>query len=167
MTPNEEKQLKVEEVQLVVFRLRDEEFGLPINQVTRIVRVPEITKVPEAPGFIEGVINLRGDVIAVIDLARQFELPAIAERPASSRIIVAEIGGKPIGLLVDEVPELVRIAKDDIDPPPEILQTKVKKEFISGVGKLKERLLILIEADKLLEPNEVKQLTQIKEGGTQ
>ena len=166
MTPNEEKQLKVEEVQLVVFRLRDEEFGLPINQVTRIVRVPEITKVPEAPGFIEGVINLRGDVIAVIDLARQFELPAIAERPASSRIIVAEIGGKPIGLLVDEVPELVRIAKDDIDPPPEILQTKVKKEFISGVGKLKERLLILIEADKLLEPNEVKQLETVKEGGT-
>jgi purine-binding chemotaxis protein CheW len=152
---------RVEEIQLVVFRLRDEEFGVEISQVREIIRIPEITKVPEAPGFIEGVINLRGEVIGIIDLARQFELPAEEQLGKTARIVVAEIEDKSFGMVVDEVPEVLKIPKEDIEATPDVVQSKIKKDFIKGVGKIGERLLILLDLTKILEPGEIKELEKV------
>lgn len=150
-----------EEVQLVVFRLRDEEFGVEIGQVREIVRIPEITKVPEAPGFIEGVINLRGEVVGIIDLAREFELPELSKLEKSARIVVAEVDEKTFGMIVDEVPEVIKIPKDQIEAAPEMVQSKIKRDYIKGVAKVGSRLLILIDLTKILEPGEIKELEKV------
>lgn len=157
-----ERQVKTkEEIQLVTFRLRDEEFGVDISQVREIVRMMDITHIPEAPGFIEGVINLRGQVIAVIDLAKQFGLPPKEKIEKTDRIVVVEVGEQTVGMIVDEVPEVLRIAKENIDPTPEIIQTEVKKDYIKGVGKIGDRLLIFLDLAKVLAPHEVEQLNKV------
>ncbi len=163
--PRKVEQKAREEVQLVVFRLRDEEFGVEIGQVREIIRLPEITKVPEAPGFIEGVINLRGEVIGIVDLAKQFELPAKQELEKAARIVVAEVEEKTFGMIVDEVPEVLKVPKDEIETTPEVVQSKIKRDYVKGVGKVGERLLILIDLSKILDPGEMKQLEKI--GGEQ
>lgn len=150
-----------EEVQLVVFRLRDEEFGVEIGQVREIVRIPEITKVPEAPGFIEGVINLRGEVIGVVDLAKEFELPVLPKLEKSARIVVAEVDEKTFGMIVDEVPEVIKIPKDQIEAAPEMVQSKIKRDYIKGVAKVSDRLLILLDLTKILAPSEIKELEKV------
>lgn len=150
-----------EEIQLVTFRLRDEEFGVDISQVREIVRMMDITHIPEAPGFIEGVINLRGQVIAVIDLAKQFGLIPKEKPEKTDRIVVVEVGEQTVGMIVDEVPEVLRIAKEDIEPTPEIIQTEVKEDYIKGVGKIGDRLLILLDLNKVLAPHEVEELGKI------
>lgn len=151
----EQKSKKEKEVQLVLFKLGREEFGADIGSVLEITRVLEITHLPEAPGFIEGVINLRGKVIAVVDLHRQFQLPASKERPKSARIIVAEVHNETVGFLVDEVPEVLRIPQSSLEPPPELVQGKIKNDYIKGVGKLGNRLIVLLDWEKVLAPEEV------------
>lgn len=157
----EEVRAKGTEIQLVVFRLRDEEFGVDIKQVREIVRMMAITHLPEAPGFIEGVINLRGQVIAVIDLARQFELSAQKELPKSARIVVVEVKDQTIGMIVDEVPEVLRISTDSIEPTPEVIQTEIRQDYIKGVGKMEDRLLILVDLEKVLAPHEISHVREI------
>ena len=166
MAKKEVVQERIKEIQLVIFRLRNEEFAAEISAVLEISRVLDITHVPDAPGFITGVVNLRGQVMAVIDLAKQFGLGSQAELSKTARIVVVEIRGETIGLLVDEVPEVLRIAQDDIEPTPDILQTAVSKHYVKGVGKLGERLVMLLDLEKILEPQEVEQVTKITEGGT-
>ena len=149
-----------EMIQLVNFRLRDEEFGLDIGSVREITRVADITHIPEAPSFVYGVTNLRGQVIAVIDLARQFGLAPQQELPETAKIVVTEIKGQTVGMLVDEVPEVLKIADENIEPAPELIQTEAGKDYIKGVGKLDNRLIILLDLEKLLAPHEVEELTK-------
>jgi len=167
MARKEEAKPKGKEIQLVIFRLRDEEFGADISSVLEISRLLDITHIPEAPGFIEGVINLRGQVIAVVDLARQFGLGEQKELPKTARIVIVEVGSETVGLIVDEVPEVLRIAEEDIGPTPEIISTEVKRDYIKGVGKLGERLVILLDLNKVLAPHEIEQVGKVskeKEG---
>ncbi|MFH0772411.1 MAG: chemotaxis protein CheW [Candidatus Omnitrophota bacterium] len=161
MAKKEELKPKGKEIQLVIFRLRDEEFGAEITSVLEISRLLDITHIPEAPGFIEGVINLRGQVIAVVDLARQFGLNEQKELPKTARIVIVEVGGGTVGLIVDEVPEVLRIAEEDIEPAPEIISTEVKRDYIKGVGKLGERLVILLDLNKALAPHEIEQVSKV------
>ncbi len=156
----QEKKTTGEMVQLVNFRLRDEEFGLDIGSVREITRVADITHIPEAPSFIYGLTNLRGQVIAVIDLARQFGLAPQQELPETAKIVVPEIKGQTVGMLVDEVPEVLKIADENIEPAPELVQTEVRTDYIKGVGKLDNRLIILLDLEKLLAPHEVEELTK-------
>ncbi len=156
----QEKKSTGEMVQLVNFRLRDEEFGLDIGSVREITKVADITHIPEAPSFIYGVTNLRGQVIAVIDLARQFGLAPQQELPETAKIVVTEIKGQTVGMLVDEVPEVLKIAGENIESAPELIQTEVRKDYIKGVGKLDNRLIILLDLEKLLAPHEVEELTK-------
>ena len=156
----QEKKTTGEMVQLVNFRLRDEEFGLDIGSVREITRVADITHIPEAPSFIYGVTNLRGQVIAVIDLARQFGLAPQQDLPETAKIVVTEIKGQTVGMLVDEVPEVLKIADENIEPAPELIQTEVRTDYIKGVGKLDNRLIILLDLEKLLAPHEVEELTK-------
>lgn len=166
MSKNEEIKAKGKEIQLVIFRLRDEEFGADISAVLEISRMLEITHIPQAPGFIEGVINLRGQVIAVVDLAKQFGLAKNSTNQAlakTARIVVVQVGQETVGLIVDEVPEVLRIPEENIEPTPEMIQTEIKRDYIKGLGKLGERLIILLDLNKVLTPHQVEALGKVTE----
>lgn len=150
--------VSVKEIQLVIFRLAGEEFGIDISQVREIVRMQGITPMPKAPDFIEGVTNLRGQIIAVMDLAKRFGLTQ-EKRTEKSRIVVAEVKDNVVGLIVDEVPEVLRIAETSVESTPEMLQSQVHAEFIKGVGKIENRLIILLDVDKILSKEEAKQVS--------
>ena len=137
-------------LQLVTFNIAEEEFGVDILSVQEIIRLMQITTVPRAPACIEGVINLRGKVIPVIDMRKRFNLPAV-ERDSHTRIIVMEFGSsKIVGFLVDAVSEVLRIPANTVEPAPAVV-SGVGSEYIKGVGKLDDRLLILLDLDRLLE----------------
>lgn len=135
-------------LQLVTFKIADEEFGVEILAVQEIIRIMQITTVPRAPAFIEGVINLRGKVIPVIDMRKRFGLPVV-ERDSQTRIIVMEFNQKIVGFLVDAVSEVLRIPADTVEAPPPVV-AGIGSEYIKGVGKLNDRLLILMDLDSLL-----------------
>jgi purine-binding chemotaxis protein CheW len=119
----------------------------------------EITKVPRAPEFVEGVINLRGKVIPIIDLRKRFGLES-REHDKHTRIIVIEISNMIVGFVVDSVSEVLRIPADTVEPPPPVV-AGLESEYISGVGKLADRLLILLDLDRLLSGEEQHQLGHI------
>lgn len=134
-------------LQLVSFVVGNEEFAVPILAVQEINRMMQITAVPQSPPFVEGVINLRGKIIPVIDLRKRFGMPP-AEDTSDARIIVVEVAQRVIGFTVDRVNEVLRIAADIVDPAPQMV-VGVDSEFIQGVGKLEDRLLILLSLEKL------------------
>lgn len=147
-------------IQLVNFRLRDDEFGVDIASVREITKVGDISPLPEAPFFIQGVTNLRGQIIPVMDLAKQFSLTPQEKLPESARIVVTEVKGQTIGLLVDEVPGVLNIPEENIEPAPELIQSEVRKDYIKGVGKLENRLIILLDLEKVLAPHEMEKLAK-------
>lgn len=153
------KSTSSEILQLVSFMIGNEEYAVDIFYVKEINRLSRITKVPNAPEFIEGVINLRGRIIPVIDLRIKMGLPK-RENDKDSRIIVIEDDNLLVGFLVDAVKEVIRIPKDIIEEPPEIV-TSSKTDYISSVGKLEDRLLILIDLKKILSKNEHNQLKEV------
>ena len=157
------EEAKIEQTQLIIFRLRDEEFGAEISSVLEISRILEITRLPEAPGFIEGVVNLRGQVVPIVDLAKQFGLAPEPELPKTARIVVVEAGEETVGLVVDEVPEVLRVALNDIEPTPELVQSAAKQDYIQGVAKLGTRLVIILNLNKVLAPHEIEAVGKITE----
>lgn len=146
-------------MQLVTFSIGEEEFGVDILKVQEIIRTMEITKVPKAPGFVEGVINLRGKVIPIIDLRRRFGLSS-KEHDKHTRIIVIEINNMIVGFVVDSVSEVLRIPASTVEPPPAVV-AGMESEYISGVGKLQDRLLILLDLDRLLSNEDLDVLGQM------
>ncbi len=149
-----------EMVQLVNFRLREEEIGVDVASVREITRVGDITHIPEAPSFIRGVTNLRGQIIAVIDLAKQFGFPPRDELSDSARIVITEVKGQTVGMLVDEVPEVLKIPVENIEPTPELVQSGVEKQYIKGVAKLENRLIVLLDLEKVLSPREMGEVSR-------
>ncbi len=140
-------------IQLVSFRLGEEEYGIDILHVQEINRIMEITHVPKCAYFVEGVVNLRGKVIPVLDLRKRFGLP-VKENDKETRIIVVEIAGKTIGLIVDSVDEVLRLPVSTIDPTPPMVSTSIDAQCINGVGKLEDRLIIIIDIEKFLTEEE-------------
>ena len=138
--------------QFVTCRIAQEEFALDVLSVQEINRMVEVTRVPKAPYFVEGVINLRGRIIPVLDLRRRFGLPA-AERTDHSRIMVVLLRNRMVGLIVDEVVEVLRIPKSTIEPPPTV-GSSAGSEFTQGVGRIEDRLLIVLDLNRLLLPSE-------------
>ncbi|MFO7818425.1 MAG: chemotaxis protein CheW [Thermodesulfobacteriota bacterium] len=156
---DEVKKSEAELLQLVTFSIGEEEFGVEILKVQEINRMMEITRVPKAPDFVEGVINLRGRVIPVIDLRKRFGLQSRVH-DKDTRIIVIEINKMIVGFVVDAVSEVLRIPADTVEPPPPVV-AGLDSEYISGVGKLEDRLLILLDLDSLLTRQEKSQLSQV------
>ena len=146
------KKQDAELLQLVTFSIGEEEFGVDILSVQEIIRMMDITKVPRAPEFVEGVINLRGKVIPIIDLRRRFGL-STRDHDKHTRIIVIEINNMIVGFVVDSVSEVLRIPASTVEPPPPVV-SGLESEYISGVGKLEDRLLILLDLNKLLSGEE-------------
>jgi len=138
-------------LQLVSFHIGGEEFGLDILRVQEIIRIQALTRVPNSADFVDGVINLRGKVIPVIGLRKRFGLEDLPH-DKQTRIIVVEIKGNVLGFIVDSVSEVLRIPKDTVEQPPRL--GKVEREYVSGVGKLDNRLLILLDVDRLMSDSE-------------
>lgn len=135
-------------LQLVSFKIGDEEFGVDILSVQEINRMLQITRVPNSPNFVEGVINLRGKVIPVIDLRVKLNMTR-TEYSGDTRIIVVEINNQTVGFIVDSVKEVLRIPESIMEAPPE-LAAGVDSRYITAVGKLEDRLLILLDLEKVL-----------------
>ena len=153
MTNQEEIKKDQEELlQLVSFKIGDEEFGVDILRVQEINRMSQITKVPNTPDFLEGVINLRGRIVPVIDLRVKLGMLR-KEHDKDTRIVVVELKGKTMGFIVDEVNEVLRISKDITEAPPDII-SGVNAEYITSIGKLDDRLLILLDLERTLSTTE-------------
>jgi len=135
------------EFQLVGFHVGGEEFALDILRVQEIIRLQELTRVPNSNESMDGVMNLRGKIIPVVALRKRFGLEQVAA-DKQNRIVVVEIRGTVLGLIVDSVSEVLRLPAGTVEPPPRL--SKVKQEYVSGVGKLDDRLLILLDVDRLL-----------------
>ena len=147
------KDLDAKEVlQLVTFRLGKEEFSMDILKVQEIIRHMDLTRVPRTPVFVDGVINLRGRVIPVLDLRKRFGLPE-GERTNETRIIVVDVDNRTVGLKVDAVSEVLRLPADTVEPPPSLV-TGMESDYIKGVGKLDGRLIILLDVAKILTRTE-------------
>jgi len=141
------------ERQLVVFRLGNEHYGVDIGKVEGIVNMLPITAVPDAPDFVDGVTNLRGEVLPVLALRKRFGLPDV-ETTRQTRIVVVEASGAKVGMIVDEVNEVLRVAEEAIEPPSPVVTT-VDSAFITGIAKIDERLVILVNLGKLLTHDEM------------
>ena len=135
-------------LQLVSFTLEKEEYAVDILSVQEINRITEITRVPNAPDYVEGVINLRGKVIPVINLRKKFGL-VNKDTDDSSRVIIMDINGITYGLVVDSVSEVLRIPSNIVEPPPP-MASSMSSMFIKGIAKLENRLIILIDIDKFM-----------------
>ena len=138
----------VSEEQLVVFDLSNESYAVNIGLVHEIIRMQHITEVPRAPAYVEGVINLRGKVIPVVDLRKRFGLPE-SERGPSSRIVVVDVGEHTVGIVVDGVSEVLRISQSTVEPPSPLVTT-LESGFLRGIAKLEDRLVILLALEKVL-----------------
>jgi purine-binding chemotaxis protein CheW len=136
------------ERQLVVFELAKEVYGINIGTVREIIRMQTITYVPDAPEFVKGVINLRGRVIPVVDLRKRFGLP-VTELTPESRVLVVDIEGADIGVIVDAVTEVQRIAEASVEPAAALVTTE-DSYYIEGIAKVDERLLILLDLERAL-----------------
>ncbi len=144
-------------LQLVSFNIGSEEFGVDILKVQEINRMVEITRVPQAPHYVEGVINLRGKVIPIVDLRKRFNLD-VKEYDKNTRIVVVDISGNIMGMVVDSVSEVLRLPSNTIEPPPEIVAS-INSEYIKGVAKLEDRLLIFLDLSKVIDVNEMSGVT--------
>ncbi|QQE76151.1 chemotaxis protein CheW [Brevibacillus composti] len=151
----EQKEI-IGEVKVIVFRLKDEEYGVEVGQVKSIEKLEHITRVPRTPAFVKGVINLRGVVTPIIDLRNRFGLEESAYSE-STRIIIVAVGELEVGLIVDAANDVIDIPVNAIEPPPEVVGG-VEAAYLRGVAKLEKRLLILLNLDKVLSTEEIKQL---------
>lgn len=147
--------------QLISFMVGKEEYGLEILTVKEVIRIREITRIPKAPVFVKGIINLRGDVIPIIDLREKFGLE-IQEYTTMTRVIIVEVDGKSIGMVVDSVSQVIRIEKDQVEPPPPLIGG-ISAEYLRGVGKIGEKLIIMLNIDKILTVDEKIDLKKMEE----
>ena len=148
--------------QLVGFVIGDEMFGVDILTVQEIIREPTITVIPDAPDFLEGVINLRGSIIPVIDLRKRLKLAQPARPGPDIWIIILTVEGRVTGFMVDRVTKVLNVPANSIKPPPDIVVAGLKSQYIQGVCKLDQRLLIFLDFSRILMVDEIKKLKSMK-----
>ncbi len=150
--------------QLVGFNIGKEQFGVDILSVQEIIRYAPITAVPDSPGFIEGVINLRGSIIPVIDLRKRLNLyKKELHEGADTWIVILQINNRVTGFIVDKVTRVLKIETKTIEPPPDIVVAGLKSQYIRGVCKVDQKLLILLDFDQILMVDEVLELNTLHE----
>lgn len=147
------------ETQVVTFLLGREEYAIEILQVQEIVMMTEITRMPKAPHFIEGIVNLRGQMIPIIDMRKRLDL-AEAINNQDTRIIILNVSDETVGMIVDGVREVLRIPDAAISPPPKMIKG-ISAEYLRGIGRLGERLLIMLDLDKVFSADEAAALRQM------
>ncbi|MEE9466312.1 MAG: chemotaxis protein CheW [Candidatus Neomarinimicrobiota bacterium] len=149
-------------LQMVVFRLGEGIFALDIQAVKEINRLVNVTALPKAPDFVEGIMNLRGTIVPVVNLGLRFSLVK-TERSKDTRIVIVENSGYTLGLVVDEVSEVLRIPTEDIDPATNMTSTGIDVDYVHGVGKVGERLILILEPERLFSAEEHAQLEEISQ----
>ena len=149
------------DLHIVGFRIGNETYGVPISLVHEIVRVPDITQVPETPDFVEGVINLRGKIISVVDLRKRFGEEEIKPHK-KNRVIVVENTGRLVGLIVDAASEVMKLPVAQVEPPPNVFAEN-EITYVTGVGKLNNRLIILVDLQKVLTRGELRKIGEALE----
>lgn len=147
------------DLQIVGLRIGRETYGVPISLVREIVRVPEITAVPNAQKYVEGVINLRGKIISVVDLRKRFGETDV-EPNKRNRIVVVELENRTVGLIVNAASEVLKIPPSEIEPPSSVFLNG-DSDYVTGVGKLKNRLVILLDLNKVLNSSELLQFDEL------
>jgi len=166
MSAKEEQQnhaKSFQEQQLVVFKVADEEFGVNINEVKEIIRWEEVTRIPNAASYIKGVINLRGNIIVVNDLAMKLGLPS-KDVDDDTRILVVEVGDNTVGMVVDSATEVLRLSGEKIRAAPSMVTSNIDTNYIEGVGLLDEkRLLTLLDLSKVLESQDCEHILQVQQ----
>lgn len=145
---------EIEKDQYLIFNISSQEYAIQAMKVQEISAVLQTTQVPTAPPYIEGILNLRGQLATVINFRKKFRMEP-RPQDEDTRIIIIEHGGYPIGLIVDSVEEVIRIADDKLQKLPEAAETSVSQEYISGVGMLDKRLIIILDSDKVLSKSEL------------
>jgi purine-binding chemotaxis protein CheW len=149
------------ELHIVGFQVGRETYGVPITSLHEIVRVPEITAVPDAPDYLEGVINLRGKIVSVMDLRKRFgDKQAVVKK--NNRILVVEHAGRLAGLIVDSASEVLKIPSDSVEAPPAVFQ-EGGLNCVTGLGKVAGRLVVLLDMSKLLSPASLEAKTETVE----
>ncbi|MGB9640228.1 MAG: chemotaxis protein CheW [Anaerolineales bacterium] len=155
------------EQQLVVFELANEHYGVDISAVESIIKMQQITTVPQAPAFVEGITNLRGSILPVMDLRKRFGLKEIGKDNSQStrqhdesRIVVVSMEGMKVGMIVDAVSEVLRVPSDAIEPPPPMV-TSINSAFITGIAKVGEKLIILLDLARILTVSEKDQMAHL------
>lgn len=151
-------------LQFVGFRLADHEYGFRIEQIQEIVIPDRVTPLPQVPDYIEGVSNLRGTIIPIINLRRLFDLEP-KPRDEETRTIVANVGPRTIGCTVDAVSQVIRISQDQIQPAPDLVKSE-GAGYLAGVAKIDSRLVILLEINELLEPQKLEQVREVARRGS-
>ena len=142
-----------DERQLVVFDLATELYGVDIGVVREIIRIQELTRIPETESYVEGVINLRGKVTPVIDLRKRLDLP-VSEQDDDSRIVVVDVGSHDIGVIVDAVAEVLRISGGSIEPTSSVIMT-TDSSYLLGIAKMDDRLIILLDLEQALSDEQI------------
>lgn len=162
----EKVEISGDEEQIVSFCLGRETFAVKVSQVREIGKVQDITKIPKMPDYIEGVMNLRGQITTVIDLKKRFGIGSESGSgvTAASRIIIAEIGDTQIGIIVDAVEDVMRVPRASISPPPTTLTVGTEAGFLTGICKLPDRLVMLLDLNKIMSANEMEQIGGGKAG---
>jgi purine-binding chemotaxis protein CheW len=151
-----------EEFKAIVFKLADESYGIEVDKVRTIERMSPVTRVPKTPPFVKGVINLRGNVVPVIDLRGRFGLPEV-EPDDNTRIVIVHVADMEVGFIVDSANDVIDLTEDMVEDPPEIVGG-VKAKYLRGVAKLEDgRLLVLLNLSEVLNKAEIVQLEQIGE----
>lgn len=153
-------QIRSKDMQVVIFSLGGEEYSVDISIVREIIRVVDLTRIPKLPEFIEGVINLRGQITTVIDLRKRFEMEPVVND--NNRIIIVDLKGEPIGIIVDSVSEVMTVPPGQIDDMPSIKHARTQ-EYLKGICKVDDRILILLDLDKILTELEFTQTETIKD----
>ncbi len=148
------------EVQLACFRLGEEFYALDIMKIREIIKPQKLTPVPKAPAFVEGVINLRGAVIPIVDLRRRFGLVVVSEEK-KARIIICSVSGKIVGLLVDEVTEVRNFTRDEVQPAPRFMQGR-DTDYILGVSRVRGSLVVILDLEKILSGDEILKIEKIQ-----
>ncbi|WP_458413881.1 chemotaxis protein CheW [Schinkia sp. CFF1] len=148
------------DLKVIVFQLKDDEYGIPVQQVQSIERMMHITRVPRVAKFVKGVMNLRGVVTPIIDLRKRFGIEEAAYSE-STRIIIVGVGDLDVGLIVDAANDVIDIPEGTIEPPPQVVGS-VEVEYLNGVAKLDKRLLILLNLDRVLNPEAMKEFKFIE-----
>ena len=151
-------------MQRVGFMIGKELFGVDILMVQEIIRDTPITSIPDSPDFIEGVINLRGNIIPIIDLRKRLNLSIDMKPKEDIWIIILNVKGRVTGFIVDLVTQVLKVPSESIKPPPELVVAGLKSQYISGVCKIDKRLLIMLDFDRILLVEEIKKLNAMKHG---
>lgn len=150
------KEKATELKQLISFNVGAEEYGLDLLRVKEVIRMRQITWLPRVPSCVKGIINLRGDIIPIVDLRDRFGLQA-QEETEMKRVIVVEVKGRPVGMVVDSASQVVRVPADQFDQPPAVMGES-SRDFITAVGKMKDKLVLMIDVDRILSTEEMSQI---------